>query len=245
MELEGIDMERVPRHVAIIMDGNGRWAKQRGLPHTKGHEQGADSVRAVLEACEKLNDGARRIESLTLYAFSTENWQRPQKEVNTLFRLLSKNVRVELDELHRKGLRFRFIGRREGLSDRTLADLDTAMQRTVNNDKFLFNVAVNYGSRTEIVDACRKIVRDVHEGRLKESEIDERSFAQRLYAPETSDLDLLIRTSGEFRVSNFMLWQISYAEFVVSPVLWPDFRHDQFLDCIREYQQRTRRFGKR
>ncbi len=238
-------MDGVPRHIAIIMDGNGRWAKARGLSRSKGHEEGAKSVRATLEACETLNEGKKRVETLSLYAFSTENWRRPQSEVNMLFQLLSRYVNDELEELDSKGIRFRFMGRREGLAKKTLSELDSAMNKTAENDRFQFNVAVNYGSRAEIVDACRAMVRDVQAGRLPADDIDENAIAERLYVPESAELDLLVRTGGELRLSNFMLWQASYAELVVTPVLWPDFRADDLFACVAEYQQRQRNFGGR
>jgi undecaprenyl diphosphate synthase len=236
-----IDLARIPRHVAIIMDGNGRWAAKKGLPRAKGHEAGAQSVRAVLETCRDLPG----IESLSLYAFSTENWKRSKAEVSTLFRLMSRYIRNELDALHREGVQVFFSGRREGLPDTLVREMETSEQRTAENRALKLNLCVNYGGRSELVDAARSIARDVNAGRLQMADIDESAIAQRLYFPPAADLDLLIRTSGELRVSNFMLWQISYAEVVVTPTLWPDFRRRHFLRAIAEYQERTRNFGGR
>ncbi len=235
-----IDAKRLPRHIAIIMDGNGRWATRHGLSTEQGHEAGAKSVRAVIEGCRELG-----IEVLSLYAFSTENWARPQKEVTALFELLGKYVRLELENIHKEDIRVSIMGRREGLSPVTVADLEHCMERTKNNKSMLVNVAVNYGSRLEIADAARAIAAEVRAGSLKVDEVDEACVARHLYVPELPDLDLLIRTSGEMRVSNFMLWQLSYAEFLPMKVLWPDFRKRHLRQAIAVYQQRQRRFGKR
>jgi undecaprenyl diphosphate synthase len=235
-----IEGDRLPRHVAIIMDGNGRWAERHGLSHTKGHEAGAKSVRAVIECCREIG-----IEALTLYAFSTENWQRPKAEVEALFELLSRYVRLELDIMHSKGIRVTVMGRVQGLSERTLDDMTHCMELTKNNKSMIVNVAVNYGARAEIVDATKAIASKAASGDLRIEDIDEECFSRHLYVPTLPELDLLIRTSGEMRVSNFMLWQCSYAEFVPMSVLWPDFRKRHLHQAIGIYQSRQRRFGGR
>lgn len=241
MPLPEIDKERAPRHIAIIMDGNGRWAKHHGVSRAAGHEAGAKSVRAVLEACREL-DG---VEVLTLYAFSTENWRRSQSEVETLFMLLSKYIRLELDEIHQEDIRITVMGRREGLSQKARADLERCENLTADNQAMTLNLAVNYGGRGEIADAAQAIARDVQEDRLAPGDIDEACFARYLYVPDLPELDLLIRTSGEMRLSNFMLWQASYAEFVSMPTYWPDFRKQHLYEAIAAYQSRSRRFGGR
>jgi len=235
-----LDGENVPRHVAIIMDGNGRWAKRHGVSVDEGHEAGAKSVRAVIKACRGL-----KVEILTLYAFSTENWGRPKAEVDALFGLLSKYIELELEKIAQEGIRVTIMGRREGLSPDTLTDLDRCMARTEANQGALVNVAVNYGSRTEIADAARAIAREVRAGTLAPDDVDEACLAKHLYVPGLPDVDLLIRTSGEMRLSNFMLWQVSYAEIVSTRVLWPDFRGRHLRQAIATYQRRQRRFGGR
>ncbi len=235
-----IDMDRIPRHIAIIMDGNGRWAKERGLSHVQGHEAGSKSVRAVIETCRKLG-----VEALSLYAFSTENWRRSKFEVSALFRLLSKYIRREIDEMDENDIRICFMGRREGLPRKALADMDTSQERTVNNRALTVNIAINYGSRAEIVDATRRIAVDLKAGLLLPEDITEDRFAEYLYQPGLAEVDLLIRTSGELRLSNFMLWQLSYAEILVPDTLWPDFDQQCLCDAIVAFQQRNRRFGGR
>jgi undecaprenyl diphosphate synthase len=235
-----VDPTRLPRHIAIIMDGNGRWAEKRGLSHEEGHEAGAKSVRAVIEGCREMG-----IEVLSLYAFSTENWQRSQHEVDALFFLLSKYVRLELDNIHKEDILVTVMGRMEGLLPKTVADLNYCMEKTRNNKSMTVNVAVNYGARAEIADAARAIAGKVLKGELDPAAIDEALFAQHLYVPKLPDIDVLVRTSGELRLSNFMLWQVSYAEIVVLPVLWPDFRKRHLRQAIAQYQMRDRRFGGR
>ncbi|MBI2432855.1 MAG: isoprenyl transferase [Candidatus Hydrogenedentes bacterium] len=235
-----LDTQRLPRHIGIIMDGNGRWAAQHGKRRVQGHEAGAASVRAVIKACRELG-----IEGLSLYAFSTENWRRSKQEVNALFRLLSKYMRKEIEELAQNDVRVRFQGRLDGLPAQARKDVEYCLERTRGNKALSVNVALNYGGRQEIVDAARQIAREVKAGTLQPEEISEDVFARRLYLPEFGDLDLLIRTSGELRVSNFMLWQISYAEIVVTPVLWPDFRKEHLVEAILEFQSRKRRYGGR
>jgi undecaprenyl diphosphate synthase len=235
-----IDMTRLPRHIAIIMDGNGRWARERGLSHVEGHEAGARSVRAAIETCRKLGIGA-----LSLYAFSTENWRRSKFEVSALFRLLGKYVQQEIDEMAANDIRICFMGRREGLPARALEDMDTCVARTRHNAAMTVNIALNYGGRAEIVDAARRIADDVKAGGLQTEDIDEACFARYLYQPDLAEIDLLIRTSGELRVSNFMLWQLSYSEIVAPETLWPDFDEACLCDAIAAFQQRDRRFGGR
>jgi undecaprenyl diphosphate synthase len=229
---------RPPRHVAIIMDGNGRWAKARGLPRIKGHHEGAKSVRAVLHACREIG-----IEYLTLYAFSVENWVRPEAEVKGLMFLLRKFLRDDEDELHEFQTRFRVIGR--------IADLPAALQKEVRRvedatraySRHTLTLALSYGGRAELVDATRAIAQKVRAGALDPAKIDETTIHDHLYAPDLPDPDYMIRTSGEQRLSNFLLWQLSYAEFYFTPVLWPDFRREQLLEAVEEYHKRHRRFG--
>lgn len=235
-----IDLDRLPRHIAIIMDGNGRWAKERGLSHVQGHEAGAASVRAVIETCRQLG-----VEVLSLYAFSTENWRRSKFEVNALFRLLSKYIQREIDEMDANNIRICFMGRRDGLPGKALADMDSCLERTRNNTALTVNIAINYGGRGEIVDATRRIAEEVQAGKLAPEDISEERFANYLYQPDFAEVDLLIRTSGELRVSNFMLWQVSYAEILVPETLWPDFDGPCLCDAIVAYQKRNRRFGGR
>ena len=222
------------------MDGNGRWAERHGQSHEKGHEAGAKSVRAVIEGCREIG-----LECLTLYAFSTENWQRPKAEVDALFELLSRYVRLELDNMHGKDIRVTIMGRLAGLSKRTVEDMTHCMELTKNNKSMTVNVAINYGARAEIADATKAIASRVKAGDLRIEDIDEECFAKHLYVPSLPELGLLIRTSGEMRISNFMLWQCSYAEFVPMSVLWPDFRKRHLHQAIAIYQSRQRRFGGR
>lgn len=241
MPLPELDRKHLPRHIAIIMDGNGRWAKRHGVSRAAGHEAGTKGVRAVVEACRELGD----IKALTLYAFSTENWRRSKAEVSTLFRLLSRYINLELENIHKEDIRITFMGRMEGLPARAVRDLARCIERTARNKSMVLNVAINYGGRAEIVDASRALATDVEAGKLKLSRVDEECFARYLYQPGLPELDLLIRTSGEMRISNFMLWQISYAEIVLSRTLWPDFRKRHLYRAIAEYQSRQRRFGGR
>ena len=233
-----IDMSRLPQHIAVIMDGNGRWAKQQGKARVEGHEAGAKSVRRIIVACRELG-----IPTLSLFAFSTENWRRSKTEVDALFRLLSKYIRKEIDELDSNNVRIRTMGRMEGLPRKAVHDLESCMQRTETNTALEVCVGINYGGRAEIVDAAKHIALESQQGNFNPSELDEVSFAQHLYVPDCSEVDLLIRTSGEQRISNFMLWQIAYAEILTPSVLWPDFDEQCLYDAILEYQQRDRRFG--
>jgi len=239
-EKTAIDPRKLPRHVAIIMDGNGRWAEQRGLHRTKGHEAGAGAVRETLKAARELG-----LKTLSLYAFSTENWRRSRLEVNTLFRLMSEYIRRELDEIARHGIRVRIMGEVDRLPERARRDLEICMERTARNTAMDVCVGLSYGGRAEIVRAARRLASLCTARAMRPEEITEERFARELYVPEHPEVDLLIRTSGELRISNFMLWQISYAELVFLPVLWPDFNGDWLRQAIGEFQSRRRRFGGR
>jgi undecaprenyl diphosphate synthase len=229
-----LDFNRLPAHVAVIMDGNGRWAAQRHLPRVEGHRAGIDSVRDIVESSARLG-----IQVLTLYAFSLENWKRPATEVTTLMTLLKRYLRLELSTLLGNNIRFRVIGRAEELAGDVRRELAAAEERTAANTGMQFNIALNYGGRAEIVDAAR---RAIQEG-IQAEDLDERRFADLLYTTGQPDPDLLIRTSGEMRVSNFLLWQIAYAEIWVTSTLWPDFRKRDLLEAICAYQKRDRRYG--
>ncbi len=228
----------IPRHVAIIMDGNGRWAQKRGLARLFGHRAGAESVRTILTECARLG-----VEVLTLYSFSIENWKRPKEEVDALMRLAVLYFEGEQAELMRKGVRVRILGRREGLPDDVLASMDRVCAATAHNTRITLCLAMNYGSRAEIVDAARSFARDAAAGMLRPEQIDEEAFSARLTTAGLPDPDLLIRTAGEMRVSNYLLWQISYAEIHVTDVLWPDFGEPALHAAIREFAGRGRRFG--
>lgn len=230
--------EAVPRHIAIIMDGNGRWARSRGLPRVAGHRAGMESVRAVVRECSRLGVGV-----LTLYAFSTENWRRPEREVSLLMRILREYLRREVEELDENDVRLRAIGRIAALPEAVQAELRRAEEITSGNGGLQLNLALNYGGRAELVDAVRAIAHDVLEGRLSPDDVDEGEIAARLYTAGQPDPDLLIRTSGEARLSNFLLWQSSYTEIWITPVLWPDFREEHLRQAIAEYSRRQRRFG--
>lgn len=236
--LAQIDWSRLPRHVAVIMDGNGRWAAQRGQPRVAGHRAGVEAVRAAVDTGARLRLGA-----LTLYAFSTENWKRPRLEVDALMRMLKRYLRIELESIDRQNIRFQPIGRIEGLRDSVRRELQHAVERTANNTGMVLSVALNYGGRAEIVDAVRDAVRAlVKEGRAPE-EIAEEEIGRNLYTRGLPELDLLIRTSGELRISNFLLWQAAYSEIYVTETLWPDFRRADMLEAVIAYQRRDRRFG--
>ena len=236
---EAIDSERLPSHIAIIMDGNGRWAKRRSLPRVAGHRAGMEPVRVTIDTCARLG-----IQALTLYAFSTENWKRPRPEVDTLWRLLRLYLRREMPELMRNGVVFSCMGRLDGLPGPVREELESATEATAANDGLRLNVAVNYSGRTELVDALNAIVRDAQvEGNLANLCIREEDISSRLYTAGLPDPDLLIRTSGEMRISNFLLWQIAYSELYVTDTLWPDFSRTDLLRAVLEYQKRDRRFG--
>jgi undecaprenyl diphosphate synthase len=229
-----IQFDRLPAHVAIIMDGNGRWAAQRHLPRVEGHRAGIEAVRDSVETAARLG-----INVLTLYAFSIENWKRPATEIGTLMRLLKRYLRSELNTLLRNDIRFRVIGRMEELAPDIQDELNVAIQRTSEGRGMLFNIALNYGGRAEIVDAARRAI----EAGIRPEDLDEQRFASFLYTAGQPDPDLLIRTSGEMRVSNYLLWQIAYSEIYVTDTLWPDFRRRHLIEAVLAYQKRERRYG--
>ncbi len=228
----------VPRHIAIIMDGNGRWARARGLPRIKGHQEGAESVRAILKACRKFD-----IEYLTLYAFSSENWVRPRAEVTGLMTLLRTFLRDQSFELHENQVKLRVIGHIRDLPAIVRSELNRVVDETAHYRRGTLTLALSYGGRAELTDAMRAIATKVREGELKPSAITEKTIQQHLYAPDIPDPDFMIRTSGEMRISNFLLWQLSYAELYVTPVMWPDFREPEFAAALENYKSRHRRFG--
>lgn len=237
----GTSKEKKPlQHVAIIMDGNGRWAKQRGLDHIEGHRKGADSVKNCVEIAKEFG-----IKYLTLYAFSTENWKRPESEVKGLMNLLRDFLDQHLDEMNEKGIRVRAIGRIDKLPLLTKRKLLNAIKKTSKNEEGNLVLALNYGGRAEIVDAAKKFADDVSKGKIKSSQLDEELFKNYLYAPDIPDPELMIRTSGEFRLSNFLLWELSYSEIYISDVLWPDFDKKEFKKAIDSYYGRERRYGGR
>jgi undecaprenyl diphosphate synthase len=234
----GIAPEHLPRHIAIIMDGNGRWAKQRGWPRIFGHQQGVKVVNTVTTACARLG-----IKYLTLYSFSVENWRRPKDEVDALMQLCVDYLVLERPTMMEHNVRLVHVGRREGLSQRVLDTFDETIQYTSGNTGLALCLALNYGSRTEIMDGVRRIARQVQAGTLKPEDIDEATISGSLYTAGIPDPDLIIRTAGQMRISNFLLWQISYAEWHVTDVFWPDFSDDHLLAAIKDYAQRERRFG--
>jgi undecaprenyl diphosphate synthase len=236
--LEKIDLKRLPRHVAVIMDGNGRWAKSRHLPRVEGHRAGIASVREVVETAARLE-----LRVITLYAFSVENWKRPRYEVATLMMLLKEYLRKELATLMENNIRFVPIGRIDGLDPSVQRELRYAQEQTANNTGLLFQIALNYGGRAEIVDTVNRIMALLREREMADAVIDEQFFSDHLYTANIDDPDLLIRTSGELRVSNFLLWQIAYAEIHVNKVLWPDFRRRHLFEAIIDFQSRDRRYG--
>ncbi|MGE3181564.1 MAG: isoprenyl transferase [Phycisphaerae bacterium] len=236
--LPGIPARAIPRHVAIIMDGNGRWAKQRGKPRIFGHREGAKTVRTVISESSRLGVGY-----LTLYSFSVENWKRPADEVSGLMGLYARYLRSERKELHSNDVRIKLIGRREGLPDSVTRELDESIRVTQNNKGLTLCIALNYGGRDEIVTAVRTLATRVQRGEITPEQIDERAIDHSLYTAGIPDPDLLIRTGGECRISNFLLWQISYAELFTSQALWPDFSVEDYHDALRSYAARERRFG--
>ena len=229
-----VNFDQLPAHIAVIMDGNGRWAAKRHLPRVEGHRAGIDSVRDVVETSARLG-----IDVLTLYAFSVENWKRPRPEINTLMTLLKRYLRLELSTLLKNDIRFEVIGRQDDLSRDVRQELETAMAQTTRNHGMLFNIALNYSGRAEIVDAARRVIA----AGIDPADLDERRFGEFLYTAGQPDPDLLIRTSGEMRVSNFLLWQIAYSEIWVTETLWPDFRRRDLLQAVLAYQKRDRRYG--
>ena len=234
----GLRSDRLPRHVAIIMDGNGRWAQSRGLPRVEGHRRGVATVRSIVEQCSRLG-----LDQLTLYCFSSENWKRPPLELKLLMQLLEQYLIEERSEIIRQNLRFAVIGRSEGLGEGVLQEIERTRDVSRDNTGMRLCLAVNYGSRSEIVDATRAIAREVAEGRLDPDSIDEAIFASHLYTNGMSDPDLVIRTAGEMRISNYLLWQISYAELWVTDKCWPDFTTDDLHAAFQDFAARDRRFG--
>jgi undecaprenyl diphosphate synthase len=230
--------ERLPKHVAVIMDGNGRWAKRQGLPRIMGHRRGVDALKDILRCCKDWGIGA-----LTAYAFSTENWGRPLEEVNFLMTLFERVLRQELREMMEENVQIKFVGNLDALPRSLQAEIERSMIETRQNQGIKFTVATNYGGRQEIVQACRAIAAQVQQGLLQPEDIDETLFERHLYTAGVCDPDLLIRTSGEMRVSNFLLWQVAYSELYVTDTLWPDFDRTEFHRALCAYQQRDRRFG--
>jgi undecaprenyl diphosphate synthase len=238
--LHDLDRSRIPRHVAIVMDGNGRWAAQQGLPRTKGHEAGERALYDVVEGALEIG-----LPHLTVYAFSTENWDRPSGEVRFLMNFNRTLIRERRDELHDRGVRIRFLGRRDWRLPRSVQrEMEAAESMTQGNRTLTLTVALNYGGRKEIVDGVKRLLADHEAGQLRGERITERSIARRLYDPSLPEPDLLIRTSGEMRTSNFLLWQAAYAELWFTPVLWPDFNREHLFEAIRDFQKRDRRFGR-
>jgi undecaprenyl diphosphate synthase len=234
-----IDRDRLPQHVAFIMDGNGRWAKQRGLPRIAGHRQGSRVLKDLVRCCKDWG-----IPTLTVYAFSTENWQRPLKEVEFLMRLFERLLHKELTEMHHEGVRLQFLGDLSELPTTLQTEMTRACEVTAENRGVTFNVAVNYGSRLEITRACQALAQQVQQGLLQPEEINEAAISQQLYTDAGPDPDLLIRTSGEQRLSNYLLWQMAYTELYFTDCLWPDFDRAAFHQALLSYQQRDRRYGK-
>jgi len=231
-------MDRHVRHVAIIMDGNGRWAQQRNRPRAFGHSRGVEAVREAVRAAGKYG-----VKYLTLFGFSTENWSRPSDEVDALFELMKRFVDADLEKLHREGVNIRIAGRREGLSDDLLAIIDRAEARTADNDKCFLTIAFNYGGRDEIVRAARRLAQDISDGTINPDNVDEKVFSNYLDTAGMPDPDIVIRTSGEHRTSNFLIWQAAYAELIFLDVLWPDFSTEHFKAALDQYASRQRRFG--
>jgi undecaprenyl diphosphate synthase len=231
---DGEKPQRVPYHVGIIMDGNGRWARARGLPRLAGHRAGTENIRRVLQACVEFG-----IKVLTVYAFSTENWGRPEEEVRGLMHILSEYIQREVGELHRNGVQLRHSGRLAGISETMQEQIRDALELTKNNDRIILNVAFNYGGRAEILDAVRRIIADG----IKPEQVDEALFNCYLYTAGLPDPDLIIRTGGEMRISNFLIWQAAYAEYYATPTYWPDFDREELRRALEAYAQRDRRFG--
>lgn len=230
---------KMPSHVAVIMDGNGRWAKRRGLPRIMGHRKGVDTLKKLLRCCRDWG-----ISALTAYAFSTENWGRPTREVEFLMTLFERVLRQELKEMMEEDVRIQFVGNLAALPETLQKEIDRAVTETAGNQGIRFSVATNYGGRQEILQACRAIAHQVKQGHLDPDDIDEALFSRHLYTSDISDPDLLIRTSGEMRISNFLLWQLAYSEFYITDTLWPDFDTAEFHLAMKAFQERDRRFGK-
>ena len=228
-------LHSVPFHVGIIMDGNGRWAQQRGLPRLAGHQRGVDNIQQILESCVRVG-----IKALTIYAFSTENWQRPQEEVNGLMRLLGLTIQRQLNSLHKNGVQIRHSGRMAGISEQLQKQIRHALEVTRDNERIILNVAFNYGGRAEILDAVRLAIADG----IDPNELTEETFGTYLYTGDLVDPDLIIRTGGEWRLSNFLIWQAAYAEYYTTPTYWPDFDEAELYKALNEYNDRERRFGR-
>ena len=233
-----VDMNNIPKHIAIIMDGNGRWAKAQGKPRTYGHNVGAKTLRTIVKFANSLG-----VKVLSAYAFSTENWKRPITEVNFIMELLSRYLTDEIDEFNENNVQVRFMGSREGLPKVVQEKMDYALKATCNNTGIILNLAINYGGQAEILEAVKKVAAEVKKGLLTIDEINLKSFEGYLYTKDLPPLDLLIRTGGDFRVSNFMLWQIAYAEIWNTGIYWPDFSGEIFLQAVQDFQKRDRRFG--
>ena len=233
-----LDLENIPKHVGIIMDGNGRWAKKRKMPRTFGHREGTQRVIEIVEAAYKIN-----IKSLTLYAFSTENWKRPDEEISKLMDLLAYYIKNQLEKIKKNNIRINVLGDYKAFPDKIVRLIETALQETKSNDKMILNIGLNYGGQSEIVRASKLICEDVIAGRISLENIDVESFKDYLYTREQEELDLLIRPSGELRVSNFLLYQLAYSEFYFSNILWPDFHEEEFYKAIYDFQKRNRRYG--
>ena len=233
-----INMENLPKHIGIIMDGNGRWAQKRGLPRSAGHKAGADAVEKIVRSCVELN-----IPVLTVYAFSTENWKRPADEVSLLMQLLLEYLQKKVKTMSEQNIKICFLGERDGLPLQIKAAIEKTERYTENNTGLIFNIALNYGGQLEIIQGVRKIAQEVVAGKYKVEDIDQKLFAEHLYTKGLPEVDLMIRTSGEQRISNFLLWQLAYAELYFTDVYWPDFDKDALLDGIAAYQNRERRLG--
>ncbi|WP_240503482.1 isoprenyl transferase [Natranaerobius trueperi] len=237
--LEKIDYSKVPKHIAIIMDGNGRWAKAKGLPRVAGHRQGVEAIKRVSEICQELG-----VQYLTLFAFSTENWKRPKSEVDFLMSLPQEYLKRELNNLKKNNIKITVMGDLHSLPSKTREVVENGIEETRNNTSLNMNFALNYGGRKEIIDTCRKLAKKVADKEIDVSDITEEFFSNYLYSPHIPDPDLLVRTSGELRISNFLLWELAYSEFWFDDVLWPDFQKESLLQAVLDYQNRKRRFGK-
>ena len=235
---ELIKQGEIPKHIAIIMDGNGRWAKKRNLPRVAGHKEGVESVRYIVEACAYLG-----VDVLTLYTFSTENWKRPKDEVSTLMRLIVKSLQNETDELNKNNIRLTTIGDLNSLPDIVKKELHQAIEKTKNNTRLTLNLALSYSGRWELLEAVKTIIREFDEGKVNICDINEKLISEHLTTKAFPDPDLMIRSGGEYRISNFLLWQLAYAELYVSNVLWPDFRTRELYEAVKDFQSRERRFG--
>ena len=238
MNVDGLDMDNIPRHIAIIMDGNGRWAKARGKIRTQGHKVGAETLKTIVRAADTLG-----IKAITAYAFSTENWKRPVTEVHFIMELLSRYLTSEIEEFKENNVQVRFMGSRQGLPEVVKEKMDHAIEETKNDTGIILNLAINYGGQAEILHAVRSIAQQVSDGSLKIEDIDASVFENNLYSQGLPSPDLLIRTGGDLRVSNFLLWQIAYSEIWTTQVFWPDFTPDMLVEAIKVYQKRERRFG--